>query len=219
MSDAQEHREHSLEPATILVTASPAPGLEHQWEQALGELVRASLSFPGHLGTTVLKPMPQGPGQYRIITKFDSAPNMVQWRDSRERQRHIEHIAQFEAKPADIHYVTGLETWFELPHHAEAALPPPPKYKMAAIIWIAVYVTVLPLIALLKPVVSPLPSLLGSAILALISVAVMTWLVMPLLTALFRFWLYPEPAGPQLAVPAPPANASKPPAETERAGS
>jgi uncharacterized protein len=205
MSDAREQSEDHFEPATILVTASPTPGLEHQWEQALGELVRASLSFPGHLGTTVLKPKAQGPGQYRIITKFDSAEHMVQWRDSTERQRHIERIAQFEAKPADIHYVTGLETWFELPHHAEAALPPPPKYKMAVIIWIAVYVTVLPLIALLKPLVRPLPSLLGSAILALISVAMMTWLVMPALTAIFRGWLYPGtgPAGNAAATATP----------------
>lgn len=199
MDSDREQPEDSFEPATILVTASPAPGLEHQWEQALGELVRASLSFPGHLGTTVLKPKAQGPGQYRIITKFDSAEHMVTWRDSQDRQHHIEHIAQFESKPADIHYVTGLETWFELPHHAEVALPPPPKYKMAVIIWIAVYVTVLPLIALLKPLTSPLPPLLGSAILALASVVLMTWVVMPALTALFRGWLYPDSGPPSEA--------------------
>jgi uncharacterized protein len=213
MDDAREQPADTFEPATILVTASPAPGLEHQWEQALGELVRASLSFPGHLGTTVLKPWSQGPAQYRIITKFDSVEHMGKWRDSNERQRHIARIAQFEDRPADIHFVTGLETWFELPHHAEAALPPPPKYKMAVIIWIAVYVTVLPLIALLKPLVSPLPSLLGSALLALVSVVMMTWLVMPALTALFRGWLYPVSA-PTADYPpraTPPSSESTPP--------
>lgn len=213
MSDVREQPAEGFEPATILVTASPAPGLEHQWEQALGELVRTSLSFAGHLGTTVLKPTAQGPGQYRIIAKFDSAEHMVQWRDSKERQRHIERIAQFEARPADIHYVTGLETWFELPHHAEAALPPPPKYKMAVIIWIAVYAAVLPLIALLKPLMSPLPALLGSAILAAISVAMMTWLVMPALTWVFRFWLYPrsQTAAENASTSAIPATGPAPP--------
>jgi uncharacterized protein len=193
MDETREHAEAEFEPATILVTASPAPGLERQWEQALGELVRASLAFPGHLGTTVLKPTAKLPGEYRIITKFDSVGHMANWRDSEERGRHVERITALQARPADIHYVAGLETWFELPQHAEAVLPPPPKYKMAAIIWIAVYFAVLPLIAVLKPLVSPLPSLLGSAILALASVALMTWLVMPVLTAVFRFWLYPEP--------------------------
>lgn len=213
MVESHEQAEAVFEPATILVTALPASGMERQWEQALGELLRTSLSFPGHLGTTVLKPAAHGPGQYRIITKFDSTANMVRWRDSPERKQHVERIAQFEARPADIHYVTGLETWFELPHHAEALLPHPPRYKMAVIIWIAVYAAVLPLIALLKPLMSPLPALLGSAILAAISVAMMTWLVMPALTWVFRFWLYPGAgaAGRELETAASPSGRSTPP--------
>ncbi|MFG0333633.1 MAG: antibiotic biosynthesis monooxygenase, partial [Maioricimonas sp. JB049] len=96
-----------FEPATILATAYPAVGKEAQWEQALGELVRTSLSFPGHLGTTVLKPTVGGGGQYRIITKFDSIENMEKWRDSDERRRRVAQITRYESKPADIHYVTG----------------------------------------------------------------------------------------------------------------
>lgn len=187
-----EGADTTFEPATIFVTACPAIGKESEWEEALGELVRASLAFPGHLGTTVLKPVESSERQYRVITKFDNVEHMENWRDSGERQRRVETIEKYQAKPADIHFVTGLETWFELPHHGESSLSPPPKYKMAAIIWIAVYFTVLPLIAILKPIFSPLPAFLGSALLAFASVALMTWIVMPLLTMVFRSWLYPR---------------------------
>lgn len=185
----------AFEPATILVTACPAAGKEAKWEEAMGELVRASLSFPGHLGTTVLKPTAGTDRQYRVITKFENAEQMEGWKDSDERKRRVEQIVKYEAKPANIHFVTGLETWFELPPHGVLSSPePPPKYKMAVIIWIAVYFTVLPLIAFLKPVFSPLPPLLGSAIMAVASVVLMTWIVMPALTTIFRFWLYPKNA-------------------------
>ena len=39
-----------------------------------------------------------------------------------------------------------------------------------------------------------LPSLIGSAVLSAISVAMMTWIVLPVLTWLFRGWLYPKNA-------------------------
>ena len=42
--------------ATIFATAFPAAGKEAEWEQAIGELSRTSMSFPGHQGSIVLKP-------------------------------------------------------------------------------------------------------------------------------------------------------------------
>lgn len=198
MSQTTELQRPGFEPATILVTASPAVGKETEWEQALGELIRASMTFPGHLGTTVLKPANATDRDYRIITKFDSSANMDRWSRSAERRRRVDRLTAYEAAPADIHYVTGLETWFELPRAATAPAgttapsAPPPKYKMAAIIWIAVYFTVLPMIAVLKPYMADLPGWLGNAVLAVISVALMTWIVMPALTWAFRCWLFPR---------------------------
>ncbi len=179
-------------PATILATAYPAAGKEHQWEQAIGELIRTSLSFPGNLGALVLKPNQTGDRYYRVITKFDSAENMQRWHDSDERRVRVEALRPFESRPADIHHLTGLETWFESTTAEGLAVSAPPKYKMAIIVWIAVYATVLPLIAYLKPWFGALPSWFSSAVLAAISVAMMTWVVLPALTWVFKRWLYPK---------------------------
>lgn len=181
-----------FEPTTILVTVTPAVGKEAAWERALGDLIRASLAFPGHLGTTVLKPESSATRTYRIITKWDSDKHMRRWRDSDERRERVERLAGLQAKPADIQHVTGLETWFDLPHHGEPhAIVPPPKYKMAAIVWLAVYFAVIPMINVLRTATADLPPMISSAIGVTASVVLMTWIVMPVLSWMFRFWLYP----------------------------
>ncbi|WP_442505279.1 antibiotic biosynthesis monooxygenase [Novipirellula sp. SH528] len=182
----------STQPATIFVTAFPKAGKEREWEQANGDLIRTSLDFPGHLGALVLRPQQSGDRHYRVISKFDSVENMHRWYHSAERKEKVARLQPFEGKPADIHHLTGLETWFELPHHGGCDLAAPPKYKMAIVVWIAVYATVLPLVGFLKPHAASLHPAIGSAGIAAISVAMMTWVIMPLLTWLFQSWLYPR---------------------------
>ncbi|EMI15288.1 Antibiotic biosynthesis monooxygenase, partial [Rhodopirellula maiorica SM1] len=132
----------STQPATIFVTAFPKPGREREWEQAIGELIRKSIDFPGHLGALVLRPQGSGDRHYRVISKFDSVENMHRWHHSDERKEKVARLQTLEGKPADIHHLTGLETWFELPQHSGGDATAPPKYKMAIVVWIAVYAAV-----------------------------------------------------------------------------
>jgi antibiotic biosynthesis monooxygenase (ABM) superfamily enzyme len=178
--------------ATIFATAFPAPGKERQWEQAIGDLIRTSMSFEGHQGSIVLKPESADQPHYRVITRFDTLENMRRWYESDERREKVSHLEPFEQQPAEIQRLTGFETWFTPPDAPGTLVHPPPKYKMAVVVWIAVYAMVLPLIATLKPMTASLPPLVASAILAAISVASMTWVVLPALTWLFRNWLYPK---------------------------
>ncbi|GAA5508978.1 antibiotic biosynthesis monooxygenase [Novipirellula caenicola] len=190
-SDVNVAASASTQPATIFVTALPKAGREREWEQAIGDLIRTSLSFPGHLGSLVLRPQQSGDRYYRVISKFDSVENMQRWHHSDQRKEKVSRLQPLERKPADIHHLTGLETWFELPHPSGSDSSAPPKYKMAIVVWIAVYAAVLPLVGFLKPYAAPLPSAIGSAGIAAISVAMMTWGIMPFLTWLFQRWLYP----------------------------
>lgn len=178
--------------ATIFATAFPAPGKEREWEQAIGELLRTSMSFPGHQGSMVLKPESEDQPHYRVITRFDTLDNMRRWYESDERREKVSHLEPFEQQPAEIQRLSGFEPWFTPPDAATPLVQTPPKYKMAIIVWIAVYGTVLPLNTILKPITGSLPHLFANAILSAIGVASMTWLVLPVLTWLFRSWLYPK---------------------------
>ena len=82
--------------ATIFATAFPAPGKEREWEQAIGELLRTSMSFPGHQGSMVLKPESEDQPHYRVITRFDTLDNMRRWYESDERREKVSHLEPFE---------------------------------------------------------------------------------------------------------------------------
>ncbi|MEZ6131285.1 MAG: hypothetical protein R3C59_21630 [Planctomycetaceae bacterium] len=174
--------------ATIFATAFPAVGKEAEWEQGIGELIRTSMSFPGHQSSTVLKPESAERPHYRVITKFDCVENMQRWYDSEERQQKVRQLAPFEDKAADIQQLTGFETWFTPP--GQGSLATPPKYKMFVVVWMAVYLTVLPMIALLKPMTVSLHPWIVGGLLSAITVASMTWVTLPVLSWLFRRWLY-----------------------------
>ncbi|MEZ6081274.1 MAG: hypothetical protein R3C56_38070 [Pirellulaceae bacterium] len=128
---------------------------------------------------------------YRVITRFDTMENMQRWYGSDERREKVSQLEPLQIQPAEVKHLTGFETWFT-PPETIGLVATPPKYKMAMVVWIAVYLTVLPLIATLRPWFSSMPPLVASAILAAISVASMTWIVLPALTWCFRGWLYPK---------------------------
>jgi antibiotic biosynthesis monooxygenase (ABM) superfamily enzyme len=68
---------------------------------------------------------------------------------------------------------------------------PPPRYKMALVTWLGVFFTISILNRLLIPLLSGLPALLKSLIITGLTVILLTYLIMPRLTQLFRKWLYP----------------------------
>lgn len=186
------------DPVTMVVTAHPAPGNETAWEQTLTDTIQASLKFPGHLETTVLKQETRSRPTYQIVLRFDRMENLERWKNSPEREHWLSRLHDLEHCPPVITHNSGLETWFEFSQHDEhqAHQPHPPKYKMAIIIWIAVYVSIIPIINLIRPFTSELHFLIGSAITTSITVPLMTWVMIPFLSWLLQKWLYPETPRP-----------------------
>jgi uncharacterized protein len=90
----------------------------------------------------------------------------------------------------DVRVLTGLETWFTLP--SKPGQPSPPRYKMAVVTWLAVFPLITLIFALFGPLLSQLPTLLRTLILTMVMVTLMTYVIMPRLTRLFSFWLYPD---------------------------
>tara|TARA_R110002111_G_scaffold153375_1_gene220217 strand:+ start:205689 stop:206261 length:573 start_codon:yes stop_codon:yes gene_type:complete len=180
------------DPITMVVTAHPAPGNEAEWKQLLTSTIQASLKFPGHMGTTVIKQESRLKPTYQIIIRFDQLENLDRWKASPEREHWLSQLHALEHCPPAITHNTGLETWFEFSRHDEQQnASHPPKYKMAIIIWIAVYLTVIPIINVIRPFISELHILIGSAITTTITVPLMTWVMIPALSWLLQKWLYP----------------------------
>jgi antibiotic biosynthesis monooxygenase (ABM) superfamily enzyme len=177
------------EPVTVVVRRRARPGREAELEAWLRDVIAATKSFPGYEGSTVLRPRGPSQPEYVLVFRFASSEHLRGWQTSEVRAAHL---ARAEAFTDEVEVVAqhGLEPFFDLPAHRAA---PPPRWKMAVLTWVGLY----PLVVLIgegtRPLVAELPFALSAVPQTMASVALMAWLVMPMLTRVASGWLYPPP--------------------------
>jgi antibiotic biosynthesis monooxygenase (ABM) superfamily enzyme len=176
------------DPLTITITRTVLPGREEAFESKVKEFIPKSLAFPGHLGVHVVKPSGSHLRDYVVVIKFKSRE---QWRAFRDWPEYASFRASIEPlmvrEPA-IQELSGLESWFTLP--SDGALQPLPRWKMAIVTLLAVYPTSLAIQLLLGSWLQEMHITLRTLTVTTLMVAMLTWYVMPLVTRVFRGWLY-----------------------------
>ncbi|MEM6612180.1 MAG: antibiotic biosynthesis monooxygenase [Cyanobacteria bacterium P01_C01_bin.72] len=182
---------NSHQSVTVLITRRPRKSDQKEFEQALSETIDAALEFPGHLGVTVLKPRGDN-NDYQIIVKFASEADYQRWCHSNEAAHWFKTLNRLEEKPPNWEIMTGIETWFAVNSAASRPMIPPPRYKMAIVTWIAIFILIVIINLLLGSFLASLPMLLRSLVLTVGLVGLMTYIVMPRMTRLFSWWLYPK---------------------------
>ena len=185
------HNLNSPQSVTVLITRRPRKSSQKEFEQALSETIDAALEFPGHLGVTVLKPQ-RDSNDYQIIVKFASDADYQRWCNSNEAAHWFRILNRLEEKPPNLEIMTGLETWFAVNSSVSRPMIPPPRYKMAIVTWIAIFALIIIINLLFGNFLASLPMLLRSLVLTVGLVGLMTYLVMPRMTRLFSWWLYPK---------------------------
>lgn len=188
----QSREAHEKVPVTVVVSRRPKPGCEAQLEEWLHGVIPVASRFPGHLGATVFRPTDAQHPDYVLLFRFDSQENLDNWTRSPERNEWLARVTPLVANPFKPQVLTGLESWFTLPAHADAPVHPPPRYKMALVTWVALYPIINVLTVAIGPYLAPLPQLLRSLVMTAIMIPLMTYVVMPRLTRLFAGWLYPK---------------------------
>ena len=174
-------------PVTIIVKRRPKPGMEKEFEEVMTGTTRDAMTFAGHLGVNIIRPTAPG-DYYRIVFKFDSMRNYIAWESSGVREQWLQRYAEVTLGDDEQEILSGLETWFTLP--GGEAVVPPPKHKMAMIIWISIFPLSIIINYLLRPVLRDLHIVIQIGIVSLVLVVLMTWLVMPVMSKLFHHWLH-----------------------------
>lgn len=176
------------EPVTILITRTVRVGGEVAFEEAVRAWIPTALAFPGHMGVHMLRPPPGG-REYGAVLKFRSWEEWETFLASEPYQRFLAEIREhLEAEPR-VETVSGLETWFTPPGTPVALAPP--RWKMAVVTWIGVNLTAAALSYVIPPFTTGWPWALAFITFNAGVVVGLTWLVMPLLSRLFRPWLHP----------------------------
>lgn len=169
-------------PVKIVLERRVSAGGEAALEGWIHSLLSSAEEVGGLDGASVLA---SGTGEYFILLRFGSAAHLAAWQDA-DRVRTLFANADAFSTPLDRPIVrSGLETWFAVP--GQAAVPPPPKWKMALTTWLALLPQAY-LLALVTP--REWPRLLGVAVGTALPVSMLTWFVMPKLVALLQRWLY-----------------------------
>jgi antibiotic biosynthesis monooxygenase (ABM) superfamily enzyme len=171
---------------TVVVSRRVTPGHERDYDDWVRRLVAAAKEAPGNIGATLLIPEPGTAGLNHVILRFADEKSVHQWETSYIRQKLSHEADAFSQRSRQE--ATGLETWFSIPQCPELA--PPPRWKMAAVTFLAVYVLSLVIVRLLQWLFN-LNFFLESFLVAALLVGILTWLVMPFLSqVVFRKWLY-----------------------------
>ena len=175
----------SEEPATAVFARRVKPGREAQYENLAREMVESSTAFPGQLAATVLHE--QGSPDYTVLYSFTDRSALQAWLDSPERRRLLRQADQLAEQHLRLPPLTGLESWFTLPHRA--TIKPPPRWKMWLVSLFAIYPLVVTFQATIVPTIKTWPLLVRSAVLPLTLLTLMTFVVMPVVTRVVQPWL------------------------------
>lgn len=175
-------------PVTVSVSRRVQPGREPDYEAWVHGIAEAATEFAGHQGLNVLRPSDQTGGRYVLIYRFDSDAHAEAWEASPERAHWIAKLDGITEGEGERKRVTGLEVWFDLPDVPASAHAP--RYKMALVLIVVVFGLVFPLQVFLGPHLTGLPRWVQSLTIVTIQVLLMTYVVMPRVTAMLRSWLY-----------------------------
>ena len=185
-----EIKQKLIDPSvTVTIARRVKPEFKAEFEAFLTGVTHACGQFSGYLGSNVFRPVNADDPEYRIIFKFDRLSNLRLWEASAERQYWFAIAEPLTISPPQIQVLTGLETWFTLP--GKPTITPPPRYKMALVSWLAVFPLITGISVVFQHFLGILPLVLRVAFVTAIAVPTMTYLLMPQMTRLFAWWLYP----------------------------
>jgi antibiotic biosynthesis monooxygenase (ABM) superfamily enzyme len=172
-------------PVTVTVARRVAPGRAAEFEAWYDGIIGAASRFPGFLGSGILRPHTTGE-DWHVVYRFADSDALRHWEESPERARWLAKAEDF-VEDTKEHRVSGLETWFALPGRTA---PAPPKWKMFLVTLAAIVPLVLLMNLTVLPLLSGWPLVARTLVFSGTLTGLMTWLVMPRMTRLFRKFLY-----------------------------
>jgi antibiotic biosynthesis monooxygenase (ABM) superfamily enzyme len=191
-------RELDEDMVTVVVSHRVDPSKETafvDWHERVTEAERA---FTGFRGSELFPPVPGVQDNWTVLFRFDSDEHLNAWLESPERQQLLDDAKQFQ--DFELRRISSpFGSWFSFADKA-ADGEGPAQWKTALSVLVGLYPTVVLLTLGISEVWED-ADLWESLLLGnVLSVSLLTWVVMPVVTRALRFWLAPDPgtASPRL---------------------
>lgn len=175
---------------TAILARRVRPGQEPAFQAWGRDFTEAMTAFPGFRDCRLVPPVPGGQDEWVFVVTFDGPATLRTWLDSEVRRVWLARAEPLVEGTGPVQVVSGLEALFGLLPPSVAK--PPAVWKLAAVTLAGLYPVALANAWVVVPHLQGLPLPLRALLNSLLTVAVMTWGVMPLATRAFRRWLYPD---------------------------
>jgi antibiotic biosynthesis monooxygenase (ABM) superfamily enzyme len=194
VGDARQHVVAGRDAARLsglVVSTRVKPGMEHEHAAWQKRIDAASAQFPGFLGNEVFPPIPGIQDDWVVIVRFDSPEHLHNWVMSDVRKRLLDEAQRFWDESRVESFSGAFPGWFGAGTSDPGTTGLPPDWKQAMIVLLVLYPIVMILTWFLMPRLASYPLAVAMFIGNAISVALLTWLLMPLANRVFGFWLAP----------------------------
>ena len=176
---------------TVVFSHKIKKGCEKDFRAWRLRLLNAQKKFDGFRGAENHDPCTGITTEWVDVTRFINTEKLDIWMRSKERKRLVEELQPILEDLAIRRVNSGLNAWFGGGENGDG-VETPPSWKQAMSVWLALYPTVMFLSYYFNPLFGDMSLSLMMLIANAVSVAVLNWLLMPLVSKLLNFWLLPE---------------------------
>jgi antibiotic biosynthesis monooxygenase (ABM) superfamily enzyme len=187
---------HGRGSITEVIATNVKPGHEQSYRTWSARIQQAQSAYPGYRGTYIQAPTEQQ-RHWTTLVRFATAPQLDSWLVSAERQKLLsEGDASIQSWKSQ-RLPSAFAGWF-----AADSADAPPSWKQAMLVLLALFPVVMAEVRYLSPQLHDLNPALATFLGNAISIAILTWLIMPVLIRLMDWWLNPAPENARWAGPA-----------------
>lgn len=155
-----------------------------EFEDWCDEVAATARDQPGHVGVDIIPPS-DGEGEYVVVFRFETYAHLRAWQASDARRRVLKRAELFrEGRPSN-----AMNSDLEFCFAPAGSAAPPPRWKMAIVTVVAVWPASLLVPWLLRSLIGNLPSYLRALVVAMGIVILVTWVLLPVLSRVLKFWL------------------------------
>jgi antibiotic biosynthesis monooxygenase (ABM) superfamily enzyme len=182
-------------PVTVAITRTADPAQQHEMMAWMRAGTTMAESFPGFLGAGWVQPG-HGSNEWHMLYRFSGPQTLADWEASPQRQWWL-RSGQGLVEHTRTERRTGIEGWFEPPtgridvEQVQPTAPTaPPRWKQSVVIWLGFFPMNLFATLTIGRVLGHAPVVLRVLAMTLVLTPLMTYFVLPLVTARLSGWLH-----------------------------
>lgn len=162
------------------------PKSEKPYRDWLGKIHEAEAKFPGFRGMFVQSPTDPSNNKWVTCLQFDNSENLDRWLNSSERAAILKELAPLIVSLESHRVFSPYAGWFSGVQRGGVT---PPLWKQSMVILLMLYPIVMFEMKYLNPQVASFPQAVGTFIGNALSVALLSWVFLPIAIYFLKDWL------------------------------